>query len=73
MKLLVTKQVTKTVTDLKATGANAKAARIAKGWTFREAASRMGCSFAYLSDLESGFRSWNGKIGQAYLELLEKR
>ncbi len=68
--LMVTIKVTKMVIDAKATGANAKAARIKRGWTFREAAKHTGCSFAYLSDLEAGNRSWGGKIGQRYLKIL---
>lgn len=68
--LLVTKQVTETVIDNKATGAKAKAVRERRGWTLREAGEKAGCSFAYISDLENGHRGWGGKIGLRYLDLL---
>lgn len=72
MKIIVFKSVTKKVIDNAASGSNATQARILKGWTYREAAEKVGCSFAYLSDLEKGLRSWGGKIANKYADLLAK-
>lgn len=70
MKIIVTKEVSKEVIDKAATGSRAKAARLARGWTYRQAAAKLDCSFSYLADLENGIRSWTGKIGKRYARLL---
>ncbi len=67
---IVKKKVMREETDNVATGLKARELRLAKGWTYRQTAAKMKCSFAYLSDLEKGYRSWGGKIGKRYAELL---
>jgi hypothetical protein len=71
MKVRVEKTVTVQVTDGAATGLNAAAVRRYNGVTFRLAAKKIGCSAAYLCDLENGRRPWGGKLGRKYLDWCE--
>jgi transcriptional regulator with XRE-family HTH domain len=71
VSLVVSKTVSKVVIDDKATGENIRTVRLIKGLSLREAGAKLGCSCAYLCDLENGRRSWGGRKGKGYIALAE--
>ena len=69
--ILVATKKTVTVTDNAATGRNARKVRERNGESLRSCARKIGVTPSYLSDLETGHRSWNGPKAKAYIALLE--
>lgn len=54
--------------DLRAEGARIREARVARGMSLRDLARRVGCSAAYVSDVERGQRACGtGPVGNAIL------
>ena len=60
------------VIDHSATGATARKARKKTGASLRSVARAIGCSAAFISDLELGRRNWTPKMLHAYSNALTR-